>query len=71
MLHILGIQLLALIVTALRGLFVAWFLEAWLRRVMHQPLVLRLLAVLALPAGQGILMRFAYQYVPRSKTLDR
>ena len=48
---------MALILTALRGLFLMWFLEAWLRRVMHQPLMMRLLAMLALPVGQGLLVR--------------
>ena len=69
--HILAIPILALVLTAFRGLFLAWFLEAWLRRVMHQPLMMRLLAMLALPVGQGLLVRFVYQYVPRSERLDR
>lgn len=52
-------------------LFTLWFIEAWMRRVMHQPLLLRLLAMLALPAGQGLLMRYVYQYVPHSPTINR
>ena len=69
--HILGVQLVTLVATALRGIFLAWFLEAWLRRVAHQALLLRVLAVLALPACQGALVRYAYQYMPRSERLDR
>ena len=69
--HLLGVALTALLSAAMRALFLCWFLETWLRRVAQQPLLLRILAIFILPAGQGLLVRFAYRYMPRSDRLDR
>ena len=62
--YLFGLRLLRATEVALRGTYVCWFVGEWLRRVMRQPLLLRILAVAVIPGAQLGLVRFVYAELP-------
>ena len=62
--YLFGLRLLRATEVALCGTYVCWFVGEWLRCVMRQPLLLRILAVAAIPGAQVGLVRFVYAELP-------
>ena len=62
--YLFGLRLLRVVEVALRATYVCWFVGEWLRRVMRQPLLLRILAVAVVPGAQVGLVRFVYAEMP-------